>query len=262
MGNFLSHLGYSSSAGGLPPAGSGSHLRVAGGSKDSRFSCALDLSHSAAYTFSRESLALPPVFDIRRSHCFPGLPTSNQGDAGSCVLHAINAAQVCAQRRQGSRPNLVARIDSEGIFDAVVRGLHIRDPENGISFESAFRALVCEMKALDHVERLAISVLNFKRCLFNGHVVLLGYHVTKVMDDWQWDNKRCAATGFTMPRFIKGERVVGSHAIACFGWDDSRKAFLMRNSWGDKWGLDGFFWMSYANVTDRDCVMDAFFVVE
>jgi len=39
--------------------------------------------------------------------------------------------------------------------------------------------------------------------------------------------------------------IMGGHAVLLVGYDDSRRAFLMRNSWGPKWGLDGHKWMPY-----------------
>lgn len=37
----------------------------------------------------------------------------------------------------------------------------------------------------------------------------------------------------------------GWHAVALVGWDDARKAWLIRNSWGTQWGDDGYAWMAY-----------------
>lgn len=36
-----------------------------------------------------------------------------------------------------------------------------------------------------------------------------------------------------------------NHAIVIVGWDDSKKAYLMRNSWGTGWGEKGYMWIEY-----------------
>lgn len=43
------------------------------------------------------------------------------------------------------------------------------------------------------------------------------------------------------------EKAVGkiNHAIIIIGWDDSRHAWLIKNSWGKRWGDQGFCWVDY-----------------
>lgn len=40
-------------------------------------------------------------------------------------------------------------------------------------------------------------------------------------------------------------RHIAGHVVTIVGYDDSKNAWLVKNSWGTKWGLDGWFWMSY-----------------
>ena len=37
----------------------------------------------------------------------------------------------------------------------------------------------------------------------------------------------------------------GYHAVALMGWDEENQAFLVKNSWGQDWGINGFFWIKY-----------------
>lgn len=43
----------------------------------------------------------------------------------------------------------------------------------------------------------------------------------------------------------KGE-ARGYHAVTIIGWDDERKAFHVRNSWGVRWGQGGCCWLPYS----------------
>lgn len=38
-----------------------------------------------------------------------------------------------------------------------------------------------------------------------------------------------------------------NHAIVLVGWDDSRNAWLLRNSWGTNWGEGGYMWIEYGS---------------
>jgi C1A family cysteine protease len=36
-----------------------------------------------------------------------------------------------------------------------------------------------------------------------------------------------------------------NHAITIVGWDDEKKAYLLKNSWGTDWGENGYMWIRY-----------------
>ena len=52
------------------------------------------------------------------------------------------------------------------------------------------------------------------------------------------------------------DSIRGGHAVVAVGYDDrrlraTRGALLVRNSWGKKWGEDGYGWLPYAYVEER-----------
>jgi C1A family cysteine protease len=44
----------------------------------------------------------------------------------------------------------------------------------------------------------------------------------------------------------------GGHCVSCVGYDDTRQAWVCKNSWGTRWGSGGFFWIGYGQ-----CGIDA-----
>jgi len=53
------------------------------------------------------------------------------------------------------------------------------------------------------------------------------------------------------------EKLLGGHAVCVVGYDDSKKCFLVRNSWGTRWGLKGNFWLPYSFVMNPRLAFDA-----
>jgi C1A family cysteine protease len=39
-----------------------------------------------------------------------------------------------------------------------------------------------------------------------------------------------------------------NHAICLVGWDDTKGAWLLKNSWGPRWGVNGFMWIKYGTA--------------
>jgi C1A family cysteine protease len=73
-------------------------------------------------------------------------------------------------------------------------------------------------------------------CLAEGYPFVFGFTVYE-----SFESPKVASTGeVSMPK--KDERSIGGHAVMAAGYDQSRQRFLVRNSWGEKWGKKGLFW--------------------
>lgn len=93
------------------------------------------------------------------------------------------------------------------------------------------------------------QVLNqMKGCLASGYPFVFGFSVYTAFED-----ATVAKTGvLDMPG--SKEKLLGGHAVMAVGYDDKTQRFIVRNSWGDKWG--GYFTMPYAYLTDSNLADD------
>ncbi len=55
---------------------------------------------------------------------------------------------------------------------------------------------------------------------------------------------------------------LAGHALLIVGYDDARKAFKVRNSWGHNWGDDGYCWVSYESLLNAGARTEAGYLVE
>jgi C1A family cysteine protease len=61
-----------------------------------------------------------------------------------------------------------------------------------------------------------------------------------------------------MPKY--NDTVLGGHAVVCVGYDDIKKVWIMRNSWGTYWGDKGYFYLPYAYLTNDDLTSDLWII--
>ena len=77
-------------------------------------------------------------------------------------------------------------------------------------------------------------------CLAEGYPFVFGFAVYESLQ-----SKKVERTGIVnMPK--KNERVIGGHAAMAAGYQQKDKRFLIRNSWGLKWGQGGYFTIPFA----------------
>ena len=99
---------------------------------------------------------------------------------------------------------------------------------------------------------LSVPAADLKSCIASGYPALVGF---TVYDSFESD---ATAQSGVMPVPNKAtEQVLGGHEVLFIGFDDSKQAFMVRNSWGTAWGQGGNFWFPYQCAGDSDVLTDA-----
>jgi C1A family cysteine protease len=220
--------------------------------------------------------ALPSSVDLR-TQC---PPVYDQGQLGSCTANAIAAAIEFDQMKQKILSFMPSRLyiyynerDMEGTIDSD-SGAQIRDgiksvgsqgvcPENEWPYDISQFAVTppaqCYQDALRDralcYQRVAQNLDQMKGCLASGYPFALGFTVYD-----SFESAEVASTGI-VPMPTRSESVLGGHAVLAVGYDDSQQRFLVRNSWGNSWGMQGYFTMPYTYLTSRHLASD-FWVIK
>ena len=222
-------------------------------------------------------LVLPPSVDLQ-----PGCPeVYNQGQLGSCTAHAITGA---LEFEMGKDPSLPAFKPSrlfiyynervmegdpeqdggaeirDGIKSVSTLGVPAEDDWPYVEDQFAVKPPVqvyTEAEMFDAFTRKKIlyqpinqDLIHLKSCLASGWPFPFGFKVYPA-----FESDEVAASGI-VPMPGPGEAEIGGHAVLCVGYDDSKQAFKVRNSWGSGWGLKGYFWIPYAYLTSKILASD------
>jgi C1A family cysteine protease len=93
------------------------------------------------------------------------------------------------------------------------------------------------------------TVDDMKSVIASGFNFRVGFTVYPSFEnDW-------AVKGY-MPMPTSSEQPIGGHEVLAIAYDDDQSAFLIRNSWGASWGLDGNFWFPYQAVANESIFSD------
>jgi C1A family cysteine protease len=215
---------------------------------------------------------LPPKLDLR-PNC---PPVYDQGQLGSCTGNAIAGAVQFEREKQKLTPDFIpSRLFiyyGERVIEGTVNtdsGAQIRDgikvvanqgvpPETDWPYDiskfaqkpppQAFADALTD-RAVSY-SRLAQSLTQMKGCLASGYPFVFGFTVYD-----SFESQQVAQTG-VVPMPSSGESVLGGHAVMAVGYDDTQQRFIVRNSWGTGWGMQGYFTIPYAYLTDRSLASD------
>jgi C1A family cysteine protease len=215
-----------------------------------------------------DAASLPARVDLRETG-FLDDPIFDQGQLGSCTANAIASALQYVQRATGLwalalhvTPSRLALYfwerELEGTADEDA-GAELRDGLKVVSgqpgyideedwpydierFAEAPPANVTADAAKDHATkymRCAVNATAMRQALAAGFPVIVGFEVYQEIESDQ-----VARTGY-LPRPARGESAVGGHAVLLVGYDDARRRWICRNSWGPDWGMGGYFETDY-----------------
>jgi len=97
---------------------------------------------------------------------------------------------------------------------------------------------------------------NIKACLINNEPIVLGIAIYE-----SFETISVSKTGI-IPMPDPNERFLGGHAIIICGFDDNKKIFIARNSWGIYWGDKGYFYIPYDYILNPYLTTDLWIITK
>jgi len=91
--------------------------------------------------------------------------------------------------------------------------------------------------------RLDQTTDQLMNCLAEGHPFVFGFSVYESF----FSPAKPGVIGVPKP----SEQRVAGHAVIAVGYNDDDQTFTCRNSWGNSWGVDGYFTIPYKYVQDK-----------
>jgi len=219
----------------------------------------------------------PASVDLRSK--FP--PCYDQGQLGSCTANAmVGAYQYLKPSFMGSRLFLYYNervIENDVKYD---NGAYIHDgiqslEKTGLCPETDWPYIIskfatkpstkCYTDAVLHKVVKAYSVTQtvaaMKALLVSGTPFIVGITVYSSFESY------AVSINGLVPYPTSNDSSIGGHCIVCIGFSDTVQcpgappgSWLMRNSWGTGWGLNGYFWLPYQYLTDVNLSSDNWYL--
>jgi C1A family cysteine protease len=221
-----------------------------------------DLPDHRDLKYKMSNMKLPVSMDLRDEDS----AIKDQGDLGSCTGNAIASL---------IEEELVAKTEISALFIYFQErklegsisndsGASIRDgikacAKVGACSEQFYPYIVEAFKkepsALAYANAMHRKLLSYRRvsnlkemldCIASGHGIVMGFTVYE-----SFLTEEVANTGI-MPYPKLLERAAGGHAVVAIGYNTHKKMLLVKNSWGDDWGQNGYFWMPFKVIQNRN----------
>lgn len=208
---------------------------------------------------------IPFNLDLRNT---PNMPLIyDQGALGSCVANAVGSAFQYIHKHDFTPSRLLIYYNARQIEGTINldAGAYIRDgiktvASKGVCDEKLWPYNIAKFKVKPPINcyteskkhraisyfRVPQTLESLKICLAEGFPIVFGFSVFE-----SFETVEMARTGiFTMPK--PNERVLGGHAVKLVGYNDATQRFIVKNSWGTRWGQEGYFELPYPFVSSSN----------
>lgn len=199
------------------------------------------------------------------------LPVYDQADIGSCTANSGSLAYKyeCAQDNYIFEPSRLQLYYNTRLLEGTVAedsGCYIRDvfktlAKKGICSESIWPYITEQFtvkpptKATTDAKRhkaivyakVPQTLTDIQTVLVSGAIISFGFTVYESFMKSGW------VKSGRMPLPRSGEKILGGHAVSIIGYDNTKQAVLIQNSWSEDWGIKGKFWMPYSFLLSSDC---------
>ena len=214
-----------------------------------------------------KQIDLPKVFQLVDLHT---LQVFNQGNLGSCTANAI------AQQIQIKTQNKVSISRLFQYWNSrLLEGTYQSD--SGANLLDCYRAIMkykyidealypyIEAKYADfppkeiYIEASKNKINKYESVpqdLYHMKYVLAVYKQPIVFGFSVYSSFQNLDSNHVCPLPQANDELLGGHAVCAINYNDNLQAFLICNSWGKEWGLNGCFYMPYDYVLNKTLCSD------
>lgn len=215
-------------------------------------------------------IAAPESFDLT-----PDMPpVYDQATLGSCTGNAIAGAIEYEMAKQGQEPFTPSRLFiyyNERVIEGTIEvdaGAEIRDGiksanSQGVPPEPMWPYDISKFKqrppneayeAAEHHQAIDYGVVTqykeeIKQVISSGYPIIFGFTVYPNFYQIKDGDKTTVLDSITTP-----EPALGGHAVLMTGYTPEH--VIVRNSWGQEWGDNGYFRMAWDYILDQDMTSD------
>ncbi len=230
-----------------------------------------------AYSSKLKSDKLPPAVDLR-----PFMTkVEDQGQTNSCTANAVVGAYEYLFKRFKKQNYDISRMFV--YYNARVKGGGDIEDEGSViqyAMECLKKAGACSEATwkfkkeivnkkphkesyaegkkflVDEIMSVPVKLKAWKKTLADGYPIVFGTTLYKSFD-------KAAENGGVVPMPSPkeaGRKSHGGHAMLCVGYSDEDKVFVVRNSWGESWGEEGYCYIPYNYLMNEKWTGDCWII--